>query len=189
MAKLVMGVFAAAILVLFTVGNAQKGFQDALKVTLDWRYPAMRDMRRSVAILPQKGMTRGPDSLTVPTTGWGDALDEKSLMGQRDALTRDLRNPIAPGDTAALRQGEILYGRFCTPCHGKSLAGDGPVAAQFMPPPDLQSELVRGRSDGYIYSYIRHGGVVMPRYGQMVTAHEAWQLVHYVRHKQRTQPR
>jgi hypothetical protein len=69
------------------------------------------------------------------------------------------------------------------------MAGDGPVAAQFMPPPDLHAEATRNRTDGYIFSYIRHGGVVMPRYGQSVTAHEAWDVINYVRSQQKANPR
>jgi mono/diheme cytochrome c family protein len=69
------------------------------------------------------------------------------------------------------------------------MAGDGPVAALFMPPPDLLAEPTRLRKDGYIYSYIRHGGAVMPSYGAQVTAEEAWNLVNYIRHMQKTSPR
>jgi mono/diheme cytochrome c family protein len=78
---------------------------------------------------------------------------------------------------------------MCVPCHGATLVGDGPVAALFMPPPDLLAEATRNRTDGFIFSYIRHGGVVMPRYGQSVSAKEAWDLVNYLRHEQRTNPR
>jgi mono/diheme cytochrome c family protein len=70
-----------------------------------------------------------------------------------------------------------------------SLKGDGPVAARFLPPPDLLGSSARGRRDGFIYSYIRNGGAVMPSYGAQVTAQEAWDLVNYLRHQQRTNPR
>jgi mono/diheme cytochrome c family protein len=75
------------------------------------------------------------------------------------------------------------------PCHGKVMAGDGPVAAMFMPPPDLLAQTTRDRKDGYIFSYIRHGGMVMPSYGAQVTAAEAWDLIHYLRSMQKTSPR
>ena len=66
---------------------------------------------------------------------------------------------------------------------------DGPVAALFMPPPDLLGEATRDRTDGYLYSYIRHGGVVMPAYGAQVTAEEAWHLINYIRNMQKVSPR
>jgi mono/diheme cytochrome c family protein len=67
--------------------------------------------------------------------------------------------------------------------------GDGPVAALFMPPPYRLAQPTRERKDGYIYSYIRHGGIVMPSYGAQVTAAEAWDLIHYIRHLQKVSPR
>jgi mono/diheme cytochrome c family protein len=58
-----------------------------------------------------------------------------------------------------------------------------------MPPPDLLAEATRQRADGYLYSYIRHGGVVMPSYGAQVTAKEAWDLVNFIRQQQKATPR
>jgi hypothetical protein len=69
------------------------------------------------------------------------------------------------------------------------MAGDGPVAAAFMPPPDLLGESARGRSDGFIYSYVRYGGAIMPRYGHLIAAEAIWDVVNYLRHMQRTSPR
>ncbi len=85
--------------------------------------------------------------------------------------------------------GERKFLRTCAPCHGKTLAGDGPVAANFMPPPDLLAEATRARKDGFLYSYIRFGGIVMPPYGAQVTAEEAWNLVNYLRSMQQKSPR
>ena len=97
-------------------------------------------------------------------------------------------SPIPTSD-ASVAQGDTLYKKLCVPCHGRAMAGDGPVAAQFMPPPDLLGQQTRDRRDGFIYSYIRHGGVVMPSYGFQLSAEEAWHLVNFIRHHQRTTPR
>ena len=69
------------------------------------------------------------------------------------------------------------------------MAGDGPVAAQFMPPPDLLAEATRKRTDGYMYMYMRHGGIVMPSYGNALSSKDAWDIVHYIRHMQKASPR
>jgi hypothetical protein len=58
-----------------------------------------------------------------------------------------------------------------------------------MPPPDLLAQATRERKDGFLYSYIRFGGIVMPSYGAQVTALEAWNVVNYLRHMQKTSPR
>jgi mono/diheme cytochrome c family protein len=117
----------------------------------------------------------------VPTTGREIVLD-------RDLAAEKLRNPIA-SDDASIARGDSLFRIFCVPCHGRSMAGDGPVAAQFMPPPDLLGQQTRERKDGYLYSYIRHGGVVMPSYGFQISAEEAWHLVNFMRHHQKVSPR
>jgi mono/diheme cytochrome c family protein len=69
------------------------------------------------------------------------------------------------------------------------MAGDGPIAAKFIPPPDLLGPDARGRTDGYIYMYMRHGGAIMPSYGNALTQQNAWDLVNYIRDQQKVNPR
>ena len=109
-------------------------------------------------------------------------------MDLANELAAKLTDPTVADDSSRAR-GERKFHKTCVPCHGMGLMGDGPVAALFMPPPDLLAEATRDRKDGYIYSYIRHGGVVMPAYGAQVTAAEAWDLIHYIRHMQKVSPR
>jgi mono/diheme cytochrome c family protein len=52
--------------------------------------------------------------------------------------------------------------------------------------PSLLTESAQGRSDGYLYSIIRYGRGVMPRYGDKVYLREdRWAIVNYVRKLQR----
>lgn len=188
MLRLIGGLVLAVFLTIFTLGTVEQGWKDAKQSLTHLRYYDIRDMRRTVALMPQKVSNRAPDSLTVPVGGWGDRLTDEALMNDREKATASLVNPIAADDSSIAR-GSREFIRMCVPCHGKTAAGDGPVAALFMPPPDLMAEATRTRTDGFIFSYIRHGGVVMPRYGQSVSAKEAWDLVNYVRHEQRLNPR
>jgi len=188
MARLVFGLILAVFLTIFSLGTAQQGWKDAKNSLTHLRYPDIRDMRRSVALMPQKVSHRAPDSLTVPVGGWGDRLTEEALMTDREKATAGIMNAVASDDSSIAR-GSRYYIRMCVPCHGATMVGDGPVAALFMPPPDLLAEATRQRTDGFIFSYIRHGGVVMPRYGQSVSAREAWDIVNYLRHEQRQNPR
>jgi mono/diheme cytochrome c family protein len=181
MLKVPLALIAAAILTLFSVPSVQKGIQDAVRSMTHLRYYPIRDMRRSVALRPQKGLNRLPDEASVPMSGREIVLD-------RDVAAETLRNPI-PASGESVARGDSLFKKLCVPCHGLSMAGDGPVAAQFMPPPDLLAQQTRGRKDGYIYSYIRHGGVVMPSYGFQVSAEEAWHLINFIRHRQKVNPR
>ena len=181
MLKGLVALVLAGILTLFAVPSVQQGMKDLIGSVTHLSYFPIRDMRKSVALAPQKGLTRLPDESSVPTTGREPVLD-------RDVAAEKLRNPIA-GDATSIAKGDSLYKVFCVPCHGRSMAGDGPVAAQFMPPPDLLGQQTRDRKDGYIYAYIRHGGVVMPSYGFQINAEEAWHLINFIRHQQKATPR
>ena len=179
----VLGLVAVGVLTVFTAGSAQKGCQDLVRSATSFRYPVVRDMRHSVAIMPQKGVLLPPDSASVPVTG----IDRDR---GREVLAVTMVNPTPATDLAAsIGRGEVEFRTLCVPCHGRELKGDGPVAALFMSPPDLQGEMVRQAKDGFLYSYIRHGGVVMPAHGAQVSAQGAWDLINYIRQRQKVQPR
>jgi len=177
------GMLAVGALAVLTAGGTPKGCQDLRHSATTLRYPVVRDMRNSVVIKPQKGLVLLPDSASVPVGG----LERDP---GRDVLAATLVNPTAPADVpASVKRGAAEFKRICVPCHGPELRGDGPVAAKFMPPPDLLGPVTRQRKDGYIYSYIRHGGVVMPAHGAQVTREQAWDVINYLRQLQRTNPR
>jgi len=174
-------------MVLFSMGTCKQGLKDAQQAATRLPYYRYRDMRLAVGLLPNHTLTQGPDSLSVPINGKELAYGLEGIeLATR--LGGQLKNPLASDDSTIAR-GQRKFMKTCVPCHGTTLAGNGPAAALFMPPPDLLAEATRGRADGYIYSYIRHGGVVMPSYGAQVTAEEAWLLVTYIRHMQQVSPR
>jgi mono/diheme cytochrome c family protein len=90
-------------------------------------------------------------------------------------------NPVRPTpESVAL--GEERFQVYCTPCHGEGGRGNGPVAARFIPPPDLTNAgLQKARTDGYWHSYIRAGGAIMPSYGEALSSEESWHIVNYLR--------
>lgn len=181
------------VLTMLTASTAQRGCQDAVHSLTTWSYPPIRDMRTSVALMPQKGVLLQPDSLSVPIQGLelppvGPAGKPLTGLELTNTLAATLQNPVASDDSSIAR-GRRKFMRTCVPCHGQTLKGDGPVAARFLPPPDLLAPNSRGRKDGFIYSYIRNGGSIMPSYGAIVTAQEAWDLVNFIRHEQQVNPR
>ena len=87
--------------------------------------------------------------------------------------------PILPAEFAA--RGDTLYQTFCAVCHGTTGAGDGPVGPRVAAPP-ITSARAAGYSDGYLYSIIRYGRGVMPRYGDKIYAPlDRWAVVNHVR--------
>ena len=183
MPRLALGLLVIGVFALLTATTPQQGCRGAWKAVTHWGYYPYRDMRTTVAIPPQKVVMRAPDDASVPIGG-------RDLAGEDPPYEKNQFrvNPIAASDSSIAR-GERKFLRTCAPCHGATLAGDGKVAPNFMPPPDLLAEPTRARKDGFIYSYIRFGGVVMPPYGAQVTAEEAWNLVNYIRHMQKKSPR
>lgn len=84
--------------------------------------------------------------------------------------------------------GDTLYQNFCSACHGPTGNADGTVSAQ-IGAPSLLTARARAYTDGYIYSIIRYGRGVMPRYGDKVYAPaERWAIVNHVRKLQRQSP-
>jgi len=139
---------------------------------------------------------------TVPVTGGEpDWLAEWSTG--RTTTSDTLRNPFAgggsrraslPGPEVPLRPatvealGDTLYQNFCTVCHG--VAGDarGPVSSR-IGAPSLLTGRARAYSDGYLYSIIRYGRGVMPRYGDKVyTPAGRWAIVSHLRKLQAQTP-
>ena len=188
MLKLTAAVAVVAVVAMAGSASVQKGCGHVRTSFTHLDYYPIRDMRQTVVIDPQKTSLRPPDSLSVPVTGreWMPAHDD--LLVNREAIGRRFL-PTRAADDSALAQGERLFGRTCTPCHGTTMKGDGPVAARFMPPPDLLGATTRARSDGYIYTYIRYGGPIMPKYGHTLTVDQTWAVIHYLRSQQKANPR
>ena len=136
MLKSGIGLVVLVVLTVFTGASVQRGCQDVIRANTHWSYYPIRDMRRSVALMPQKVITRLPDSLSVPIQGReilprdarGVPLTGAELNNRLGAM---LVNPVASDDSSIAR-GERKFQRTCVPCHGATLKGDGPVAARFV---------------------------------------------------------
>ena len=157
------------VLVLLLVGGAA-GVQ-GLAMVYRWTH----DMIETQGVKPgEMNFAMAPGSL--PRTG-GQLYYSKE---QREAAA--LRKNPVPASAESLRKGGNLYVVYCTPCHGPSGKGNGPVVAKFVPPPDLSNpDLQKGRTDGYWQSYLSVGGAVMPSYGESLSAEERWDVVNYLR--------
>ena len=85
-------------------------------------------------------------------------------------------------DQDFLLRGQERFGIYCTPCHGPSGAGDGPVAKRgFYPPPSFHDPALRTRDVGYFYEVIANGIRNMPSYARQVPVEDRWAIAAYVR--------
>ena len=114
---------------------------------------------------------------TVPITG-GEPVDSGFKAGSAATADR-LVNPTSP--EATLVRGDTLYHTFCAPCHGNTGAADGLVGPR-LGAPSILTQKAGALSDGYLYSMIRYGRGVMPRYGdKLYRSLDRWAVVNYVR--------
>ena len=130
---------------------------------------------------------------TVPVSGGEPDWSAEWVTG-KTTTANSLKNPFAsggrpsnPGPDASViprdinAAGDTLYQNFCSPCHGPTGNADGTVSSQ-IGAPSLLTARARAYTDGYIYSIIRYGRGVMPRYGDKVYAPvERWAIVNHVR--------
>jgi mono/diheme cytochrome c family protein len=91
-------------------------------------------------------------------------------------------------DLTVEAEGDTLFQNFCTVCHGVTGNADGPISP-LIGAPSLLTARARAYSDGYLYSIIRYGRGVMPRYGDKVyDPNERWAIVTHVRKLQAQAP-
>ena len=134
------------------------------------------NMTQTPRIVPGERVFRMPSGV-VPRGG------ELIIPREQRDIAAKAPNPVKMSD-ASVAIGREHYTTFCTPCHGAEGKGGvtGPVAAKFIPPPDLTNpELQKQRTDGYWHSYIVAGGAVMPAYGEALSSREAWHVVNFLR--------
>ena len=113
---------------------------------------------------------------TVPVTG-GEAI-LKATKG------KDLKTPIASGDSAALEAGKGLYLTFCAQCHGKYHDGNGTVGQSFQPlPTDLRSVKVQTLPKGVLFKEISYGipNGRQPPLATTIDVMDRWRIVAYLK--------
>jgi mono/diheme cytochrome c family protein len=162
-------VFLLCLLVVAGVGGAM----GALVV-----YRWLTNMQADVKIVPGELPLAQPPG-TVPRGG-GELMVGGGTPQAMMAAYEKRPNPV-PRSSESVARGETLYRIYCTPCHGLGGKGDGPVTPRFIPPPDLTSPQIQGRTDGRMAAYIGYGGAIMPPYGEALSVTERWDLVNYLR--------
>jgi len=112
---------------------------------------------------------------TMPVNGWVE-----HPIADADTL---LESPIAASPDNLVR-GAVLYRDFCTPCHGDTGQGDGPVVGPGRLPAtpimNLTSERAIDLSDGYMWGIIGQGRGLMPAYARILPD-DRWYIIMHVR--------
>ena len=135
-----------------------------------------RNMYDNPAFRPQEEPVRLPPADSVPTKG----LEHTPKPGSPEAAA--LKNPEKITEFSLLT-GKELYGIYCTPCHGETGKGDGPVAKKFVPAPADISGTGHGshHPEGDLFAILTHGVNGMPAFRSDLSAKERWLVVAYLR--------
>jgi len=143
-----------------------------------WNY----DMWVQPSIQPYEQPMIYPEN-SVTTEG------DTSHPAPREGVEQITVNPV-PNSSESVKKGEELFQYYCVVCHGPEGMGDGIIVktGKGFYPVNLKAPATVGRTDGYIYAYIRYGGyVMMPSYRESVDEKGAWDIVNYVRKLQNNQ--
>lgn len=98
---------------------------------------------------------------------------------------RTLKNPL-PKTEEIIAKGKHLFEIYCSPCHGTTGEGNGPVVeiGGFPPPPTYFQDRIYALADGQIFHVITYGKNLMGAFNYQLSPEERWAVVHYIRHLQ-----
>ena len=122
---------------------------------------------------PAKGTIKRSNGQYLPYHIPKDSLEYASLM---------VVNPL-DSTSLNLKHGEILYGKYCTHCHGAEGKGDGPVNTAFKGVANLAEGQLKTISMGHVFHVITHGKGRMWPHASQVNQEERWKIALYVKYK------
>lgn len=158
-------------------------------------FPWSIDMFRGASVQPLAIAPRAMPEGTLPVDGihynihYGQPAgmpDEAAIPPMKlELMTVRLQNPLQP-TPQVLAYGKELFDNTCSPCHGLKGKGDGSVVHLLQhKPANLMTGVSKNLPDGYIYGYIRNGGIWMPSYNDAMSSKERWEVVVYLRSLQK----
>ncbi|BDD10460.1 hypothetical protein FUAX_28920 [Fulvitalea axinellae] len=91
----------------------------------------------------------------------------------------NVKSPL-PASESVIADGEILYGKFCQPCHGATGQGDGLVGKVFKGVPAYNKGRYATLSEGHVFHVITYGKGRMGAHASQLNQRERWEIVRYV---------
>lgn len=95
-----------------------------------------------------------------------------------------LVSPLDTADSQVLKDGKVLYNRFCEHCHGEKGNADGLVAEQYAGVANLNGAAYLQITEGHIFHVITHGKGLMGAHGSQVSPEDRWKIARYVKELQ-----
>jgi mono/diheme cytochrome c family protein len=112
-----------------------------------------------------------------------DPFVETGKIGKADATVFPF-----PVDATLMARGRGRFDIFCSPCHGRTGAGDGMVVRRgYRRPPTYHDDRLRNAPVGHFVDVIANGFGAMPDYADLVDARDRWAIAAYIRALQLSQ--
>jgi len=123
-----------------------------------------------------------PNTVRRNSRGWLPYRGTNDTTGLR--LSNMLVNPLEESP-ALLDQGKALYESNCKHCHGVKGGGDGKVADKYPGVANLNSDAIKGVTEGHIFHVITYGKGLMGAHGSQVNEEDRWKIARYVKQLQK----
>ena len=110
----------------------------------------------------------------------GGGMMSRGMMGNQQSAWQappaaaSRRNPV-PANRDSVAAGKTLFDSYCASCHGKNAKGNNGVAA------DLTAPAAQSQTDGALFWKISQGHAPMPSFANILTAHQGWDIINYIR--------
>lgn len=103
----------------------------------------------------------------------------------KDSLEMAAKILVSPIDSAmseaALKDGKVLYYRYCEHCHGAKGEGDGLVAEKYPGVANLKGVAYQNITEGHIFHVITWGKGLMGAHGSQVSPEDRWKIAKFVK--------
>jgi mono/diheme cytochrome c family protein len=106
-----------------------------------------------------------------------DPFVETGKIGKADATVFPF-----PVDATVMARGRERFDIFCSPCHGRTGAGDGMIVRRgYRRPPTYHDDRLRSAPVGHFVDVMANGFGAMPDYADLVDARDRWAIAAYIR--------
>jgi mono/diheme cytochrome c family protein len=118
----------------------------------------------------------------VPGTVARGQLNDDLLLQTGKIDGKDAEVFPFPIDAAVMARGQERFNIYCSPCHGRTGAGDGMVVRRgYRRPPPYNEPRLRQAAVGHFVDVMTNGFGAMPDHAAQVAPPDRWAIAAYIR--------
>ena len=144
----------------------------------------MRDQPRYETLEASALFTNGQSARPAPkgTIARGRLIDDEPFYTGKSADGQFIQHVPLTLARDLLTRGQERFNIYCSPCHGRTGAGDGMIVRRgFRQPPNYTIERLRSAPAGHFFDVMTRGFGAMPAYGPQISPRDRWAIVAYLR--------